>query len=144
VSCSLDSDCKLSLMLCASTCNSSGKNLASFRNVLAKLENVLVIDELGLFCTEVADLLLSLSAERLLHFFIHFKIPPVEIFSSKNLRREGRLPLKVLQRLLQRSLAVQRELNRSAALSRSRFPCRLAVRLYLHFPQKYIHQQRCQ
>ena len=39
----LDSDCQATLMMCTSSRNSSGEDLASFRNKTAKLGNILVI-----------------------------------------------------------------------------------------------------
>ena len=49
----LDSDCQATLMMCTSSRNSSGEDLASFRNKTAKLGNILVIDVIRfvkLFC----------------------------------------------------------------------------------------------
>ena len=61
VSCSLDSYCKLSLMLCASTCDSSGKNLCTLGYKATKLCNILIIYEFNLIGTELADLTYGLS-----------------------------------------------------------------------------------
>ena len=97
VSCTFDGKCEFSLVLCASTGDSSGKNLASFGNILAKLCNILEINRFRLFYAEIANLLaLFAGAERLLSrcsrcrsllyncFFIgvHTNIPPYKI--SKN------------------------------------------------------------
>lgn len=66
MSCSLNSDSKLSLMLSASTGNTSGKNLGSFRKISSKLKSVLVIYMFDLFSTESANLLSLLGSEGLL------------------------------------------------------------------------------
>ena len=50
----LDSDCQATLMMCTSSRNSSGEDLASFRNKTAKLGNILVIDVIRLVNTEAA------------------------------------------------------------------------------------------
>jgi hypothetical protein len=55
----LDSDGQLTLMLCAGTGNSSGKNLCTLADELAKSCNILVIDLIDTICAELADLLLS-------------------------------------------------------------------------------------
>ena len=55
LACSLDCDCQSSLMLCAVAGNSSGKDLASLRNILLQLRYILVIDLVVLFSTEHAD-----------------------------------------------------------------------------------------
>ena len=63
MSCSLDSDCKLSLMLCACAGDSAGENFSSLGNTLAKSDYVLVVDVFDLFCAELAYLLLLASLE---------------------------------------------------------------------------------
>ena len=55
----LDRDGQLTLMLCTSAGNSSGKNLRALADELAKSRNVLVIDLIDAICAELADLLLS-------------------------------------------------------------------------------------
>ena len=61
VSCSLDSYGKLSLVLCAGTGDSSGKNLGTLRNKAAKLSNILIVYEFNLIDTELADNATSLN-----------------------------------------------------------------------------------
>ena len=62
--CSLYSGVDIALMLCTSTGNSSGENLASLRNELAKTLYVLVIDVIYLLCAENANFLsLAILAE---------------------------------------------------------------------------------
>ena len=56
---SLDRGVELSLVLCASTGNSSGKDLAALANELAELCGILIIDEIYLVCTENANFLSS-------------------------------------------------------------------------------------
>lgn len=55
---SLDCGCQLTLVCCACTRNSSRKNLPCFRNILAQLCRILVIDYV-ILPTEDTDLLLS-------------------------------------------------------------------------------------
>ena len=50
----LDSDCQATLMMCTSSRNSSGEDLASFRNKTAKLGNILVIDVIRFVNAEAA------------------------------------------------------------------------------------------
>ena len=57
VTSSLDSNCKLSLMLSASTGDTAGKDLSSLRNVLSESCSILVIDLIDLVCTESTNLL---------------------------------------------------------------------------------------
>ena len=57
LSCSLYSGVDIALMLCTSTGNSSGEDLASLRNELAKTLYVLVIDVIYLLCAENANFL---------------------------------------------------------------------------------------
>ena len=71
VTSSLDCFCELSLMLCASTCDSSGKNLGSFGEIFVKLYRVLVIDEFYLVSAEVTNLFLLVVLELLLCILIH-------------------------------------------------------------------------
>ena len=52
----LDSRCELSLMVCASACYSSGKNLSSVRSETAKLSCILIVDCVDLFNAEGAYL----------------------------------------------------------------------------------------
>ena len=61
MSCSLDSYGKLSLVLCAGTGDSSGKNLGTLRNKAAKLSNILIVYEFNLIDTELADFTSGLS-----------------------------------------------------------------------------------
>ena len=56
---SLDSGVELSLMLCAGSRDSSGKDLAALADELAELCGILIIDEIYLVCTENANLLSS-------------------------------------------------------------------------------------
>lgn len=44
MSCSLDSNCKLSLMESASSSNTSWKNLSSFGHALSELSEIFIID----------------------------------------------------------------------------------------------------
>jgi len=53
-SCALDSDCEFSLVLCACACSSSGRDLASLCDELAKFSCIFVIDNSVLFSTECA------------------------------------------------------------------------------------------
>ena len=55
----LDCCVELSLVLCASTGNSSGKDLAALADELAELCGILVVDEINLVCTENANFLSS-------------------------------------------------------------------------------------
>ncbi len=55
----LNSYSQCSLMLSASSADSSGKNLSAFRDVLLDLVNILIIDYCICFCAEAANLLLS-------------------------------------------------------------------------------------
>ena len=48
----LNSSVQLSLMLCACTGNSSGKNLTALADEFAKLCGILVVDKCNLICTE--------------------------------------------------------------------------------------------
>ena len=50
----LDSNGQLTLMMCTSSRNSSGEDLASFRNKTAKLGNILVIDVIRFVNAEAA------------------------------------------------------------------------------------------
>ena len=59
MSCSLDRGGQRSLMRCAGTGNSSGKDLAALRNILTKLGSILVIDR-AVLAAENADLLLAM------------------------------------------------------------------------------------
>ncbi len=71
---SLYSDCELSLVLCAGSCNSAGQNLGTLGNELSELGCVLVINALRVLFAENADFLSSLmssGAGRLLNFSIH-------------------------------------------------------------------------
>jgi len=64
LSCSLYSGVDVTLMLCASTGNSSGEDLASLGYEFAKTLYVLVIDIIDLLCTENANFLsLAILAE---------------------------------------------------------------------------------
>ena len=54
VTSTLDSDCQATLMMCTSSRNSSGEDLASFRNKTAKLGNILVIDVIRFVNAEAA------------------------------------------------------------------------------------------
>jgi len=62
VSCTLNSNSKLSLMLCASTCDSSGKDLCALREHSAILCDILIIDMFDLIYTKAASFLLHLLA----------------------------------------------------------------------------------
>ena len=53
---------KGSLMLCAISCDSSGKDFASFRNILSELCCILVVDFVILFSAEYAYFLSSAAA----------------------------------------------------------------------------------
>ena len=53
---SLDSGVELSLVYCAGTGNSSGKNFAALADELAELVGILVINVGNLVCAEDADL----------------------------------------------------------------------------------------
>ncbi len=55
----LDSGCKLALVLCASSGNTAGKNLSALGDELLKSRNVLVIDNFYFIGTESANLLFS-------------------------------------------------------------------------------------
>lgn len=57
VSCSLDSNCKFSLVVCAGTGNSSGKNLGTLGHALSELSSILVIYLLHSVSAELANLL---------------------------------------------------------------------------------------
>jgi len=59
LSCTLDSCVELSLVLRASTGNSSGKDLSALTDELTKLCRILVVDEVYLICTENANLFSS-------------------------------------------------------------------------------------
>ena len=59
VTCSLDGNGQLTLMSCAGTGNSSGKDLSALRDVLAQLCCILVINRI-IFSAEYADLFLSM------------------------------------------------------------------------------------
>ena len=59
MTCTLDSCVKLSLVLSASTRNSSGKNLAALADELSELCGILVVDKVNLINTENADFLSS-------------------------------------------------------------------------------------
>ena len=71
VTSSLDSLCEFSLMLCAGTCDSSGKNLGSFGEIFVKLYSVLIIDEFNFVSAEVTNLFLLMVFELLLCILIH-------------------------------------------------------------------------
>lgn len=71
VSCSLDSYGKLSLVLCAGTGDSSGKNLGTLRNKAAKLSNILIVYEFNLIDTELADFTSGLSVSLRSVFSFH-------------------------------------------------------------------------
>ena len=71
VTSSLDSLCELSQMLSASTCDSSGKNLGSFGEILVELRCVLIIDEFNFICAEVTNLFLLMVLKLLLCILIH-------------------------------------------------------------------------
>lgn len=66
VSCALDSDSKLSLMLCAGSGDSAGKNLCSFGKILSESGNIFVIYIGDLLGAERANLLPLVRTERLL------------------------------------------------------------------------------
>lgn len=55
----LDSERKLTLMLCASACDSSGKKLGTFAYELAETSCILVINVIHLICAENANFLSS-------------------------------------------------------------------------------------
>ena len=59
MTCSLDGNGQLTLMSCAGTGNSSGKDLSALRDVLAQLCCILVINRI-IFSAEYADLFLSM------------------------------------------------------------------------------------
>jgi hypothetical protein len=56
---SLDCGVELSLVICTSSRNSSGKDLAALADELAELCGILVVDEIYLVCTENANFLSS-------------------------------------------------------------------------------------
>ena len=76
---SLDSLGQLSLMLCASACDSAGQNFSSLGSKFSESCNILIIDVFYLFSTENANFfLLSVHANRLLlHFLFHYTKPPI-------------------------------------------------------------------
>ena len=75
-----DSCCKLSLMLCTSTCYTTGKNLRSVGSVLIELVYVLVINALNFINTEGTNLLAAFSVRTAVVLIIsHYKIPPYKI-----------------------------------------------------------------
>ena len=59
MSSSLDSCCKLSLMLSTVACDSSGKNFASFGNISSQLADILVINCCYFICTALANAFFS-------------------------------------------------------------------------------------
>ena len=62
---SLDRHCQSSLMLCTVACDAAGKDLASFRDILAQLGCILVIDLVILLTAEYADLFSPAAASSL-------------------------------------------------------------------------------
>jgi hypothetical protein len=81
LTCALDSGVDITLMLCASAGNSSGKDLTALADELAKLCGVLVIDIVYLVSTEDADLLslthLAYGASCCVFVSIHLMKPPI-------------------------------------------------------------------
>jgi hypothetical protein len=74
-SCTLYSGSYLTLMLCASTCDSSGKNLGTLTYKLSKACGILVIDMIYLLCAELANFLsLAIVLAEGFLFSIHFTI----------------------------------------------------------------------
>ena len=57
MSCSLDSNCKLTLVVSTSACNTSWKNLSSLGHALSELSKILIIDLLDSVSTEHTNLL---------------------------------------------------------------------------------------
>jgi len=80
----LDSGRQRTLMLCAGTGHTTGKDLCALGDELAKLCNILVVDGLSLLCTEKANLLtLVVRTEGTLSIVsIHF-LNPLFVFSLK-------------------------------------------------------------
>lgn len=58
----LDRSCEVTLMSCAGTCYTAGKNLSSFGQVTANAVNILVVDMLYLINTESANFPAAFSA----------------------------------------------------------------------------------
>lgn len=65
LTCSLDSECEISLMLCAVACYAAGKNLSSFGNVLLKCSHIFIIYRFCLLAAEYADFASSVEASHL-------------------------------------------------------------------------------
>src|SRR5699024_9632693 len=65
VTCSLDSNCQSSLMFRTVSCDSSGKNLSSFGNILSQFCYILVIDLIIFFAAEYTNFFSSASASSL-------------------------------------------------------------------------------
>ncbi len=75
----LDSCVKLTLVLCASSGNSSGKNFSSLADELSELYGILIVDISYLICAEDTNFL-SLACNRArrtsVFYFIHLMNPP--------------------------------------------------------------------
>ena len=71
VSCSLDSNCELTLMVSASACYTSGKNLSSLGHALSELSEILIIDLLDSVSTEHTNLLAGLLRRTGISFLFH-------------------------------------------------------------------------
>ena len=65
MTCSLNCNRQCTLMLCTVSGDSSGKDLASLRNILAQLSCILVIDLIIFFAAEYANFFSSASASSL-------------------------------------------------------------------------------
>ncbi len=82
LSCALDSCVELSLMLCASSGNSSGKDLSTLADELSELCGILVVDKVNFINAENADFLSSAhhglcGTRSVFCSVIHYIIPPV-------------------------------------------------------------------
>lgn len=71
MSCSLDSNCELTLVVSASACYTSWKNLSSFGHALSELSEILVINFLDSVSTEHTNLLARLLRGTRISFLFH-------------------------------------------------------------------------
>ena len=117
MACSLDCYRESSLVLRAVACDSSGKDLASLRNILAKLVDILVIDLAHLFAAEYADFLSSASASSL-----HRRVASIFCISHcEFLHSFLRAGLSGLRSLIERQFLIDSIRNVHEAIARRGF-----------------------